>query len=294
MAVHLRWCYYVSDGALGYVVKFICAAGINLLVAYYSLPDLPSNTRVRWLTDAEKQLARQRMIDAGKGKDEPFTWLGIKRVLGKWHFWVYTAYYTLVGPSNSLKDIRRWLFRFFICSENIGGYMNLWLKSLKRYSVPQINTYPTVINAITIITTLSYGWTSDALQLRAPIVYFSLTVCLFAALNLAIWDGVPFGLKWASYYLTGFAQGSGPIFLTMVNEICQDDTLERKFILGTTNSVAYAFNAWIPLITYNTTKAPRFLVGNSVTVGLIVCAAATLTVAVWLQKRDRKVFSYSL
>ncbi|KAH6673280.1 putative pantothenate transporter [Halenospora varia] len=255
-----RW-LFIFDG----VITFPMA-----LWAYYSLPDLPSNTRVRWLTDAEKQLARQRMIDAGKGKDEPFTWLGIKRVLGKWHFWVYTAYYT-----------------FFICSENIGGYMNLWLKSLKRYSVPQINTYPTVINAITIITTLSYGWTSDALQLRAPIVYFSLTVCLFAALNLAIWDGVPFGLKWASYYLTGFAQGSGPIFLTMVNEICQDDTLERKFILGTTNSVAYAFNAWIPLITYNTTKAPRFLVGNSVTVGLIVCAAATLTVAVWLQKRDR-------
>jgi len=72
----------------------------------------------------------------------------------------------------------------------------------------------------------------------------------------------------------------------MVNEACADDTLERKFILGTTNSVAYAFNAWIPLLTYNTTKAPRFLLGNSVTAGLIVCAAATLTVAVWLQKRD--------
>lgn len=66
-----------------------------------------------------------------------------------------------------------------------------------------INTYPTVINAITIVTTLSYGWTSDALQVRAPIVYFSLLVCFFAAVNLAVWDGVPFGLKWASYYLTG-------------------------------------------------------------------------------------------
>lgn len=72
----------------------------------------------------------------------------------------------------------------------------------------------------------------------------------------------------------------------MVNEACATDTLERKFILGTTNSVAYAFNAWIPLLTYNTTYAPRFLVGNLVTVGLIVCAAVALTVAVWLQRRD--------
>lgn len=98
--------------------------------------------------------------------------------------------------------------------------------------MPEINTYPTVINAITIVTTLCYGWTSDSLQVRAPIVYFSLAVCFFAAMNLAIWDGVPFGLKWASFYLTGsvlrsgflllcvsdfayfsFAQGSGPVFL---------------------------------------------------------------------------------
>ncbi|RFU31560.1 hypothetical protein B7463_g4773, partial [Scytalidium lignicola] len=254
-----RW-LFVFDG----VITFPMAVW-----GYYALPDLPSNTRVPWLRPEEKELARKRLINEGKGEDMPMNWPGIKRVLKKWHFWVYTAYYT-----------------FFICSENIGSYMNLWLKSLDRYSVPQINTYPTVINAVTIVTTLSYGWVSDALQLRSPIVFFSLTVCFFAAMNLAIWDGVPFGLKWASYYLTGFAQGSGPIFLTMVNEACASDTLERKFILGTTNSVAYAFNAWIPLITYNTTKAPRFLVGNSVTVGLIVCAALTLTLAVYLQRRD--------
>jgi ACS family pantothenate transporter-like MFS transporter len=48
----------------------------------------------------------------------------------------------------------------------------------------------------------------------------------------------------------------------------------------------YAFNAWIALITYDTTYAPRFLVGNSVTVGLIVSAALTLTLALLLQRRD--------
>lgn len=143
------------------------------------------------------------------------------------------------------------------------------------------------MNAVTIVTTLAYGWTSDAIQLRSPIIIFSLVVCFFAATNLAIWESVPFGLKWASYYLTGFAQGSGPIFMTLVNEVCAEDTLERKFILGTTNSVAYAFNAWIPLITYNITKAPRFFVGNSVTVALIVCATVTLSVAVYWERRDR-------
>ncbi|KAF4306983.1 major facilitator superfamily transporter [Botryosphaeria dothidea] len=254
-------------GLAGWRWLFIFDGVITLPMAvwgYYALPDLPSNTRVHWLKPEEKELALERMRKAGKDLEEPFTMQGLKRILRKWHFWVYTAYYT----------------------ENIGSYMNLWLKSLDRYSVSQINTYPTVINAITIVTTLCYGWVSDGLQIRAPIVYFSLTVCVFAAMNLAIWDGVPFGLKWASFYLTGFAQGSGPVFLTMVNEECARDSLERKFILGTTNSVAYAFNAWIPLITYNTNYAPRFLVGNSVTVGLIVFAAIALTLAVRLQRRD--------
>ncbi|KAL4930259.1 uncharacterized protein BDV17DRAFT_289863 [Aspergillus undulatus] len=133
--------------------------------------------------------------------------------------------------------------------------MNLWLKSLNQYSVSQINTYPTV-------TSLLYGWTSDWFQIRYPIDFLSLTVCFFAAMHLAIWDGMPFGLKWASYYLAGFAQGSGHVFLTMVNDICAGDSLEWKIILGSTNSIAYAFNAWIPLVSYNTNYAPRFLVGN--------------------------------
>ncbi|KAK7972297.1 major facilitator superfamily transporter [Apiospora saccharicola] len=254
-----RW-LFIFDGIITLPMAFW---------AYYALPDLPSNTRVRWLTPEEKQLAMNRMKRTGKQLDEPFTLAGLRRILGRWHFWVYTTYYT-----------------FFICSENIGTYMNLWLKSLDRFTVPQINNYPTVTNAITIVTTLAYGWVSDGLQIRAPIVYFSLTVCFFAAMNLAIWDGVPFGLKWASFCMTGFAQGSGPIFLTMVNEYCAGDSLERKFILGTTNSIAYAFNAWIALVTYNTTYAPRFLVGNSVTAGLIICAAMTLTAAVLLQRHD--------
>jgi ACS family pantothenate transporter-like MFS transporter len=115
------------------------------------------------------------------------------------------------------------LAKFFICRENVVGYRKLWLKSSHKYSVSQVNTYPTVTNAVRIITSFSYGWTSHELQLRSPIVYFSLTVCFFAPMSLAIWDGVPFGLKWASFYLKEFAQGSGPIFLTMVNEACIAD-----------------------------------------------------------------------
>lgn len=68
--------------------------GLGGKTGYYSLPDLPSNTRVPWLKPEEKAMALERMKRAGKGLDEPFTLHGLKRVLKKWHFWVYTSYYT--------------------------------------------------------------------------------------------------------------------------------------------------------------------------------------------------------
>lgn len=61
---------------------------------FYAVPDLPSNTRVHWLNAREKRLALERMDRAGKVLDEPVTFSGLRRVLGKWHFWVYTTYYT--------------------------------------------------------------------------------------------------------------------------------------------------------------------------------------------------------
>ncbi|XHF98602.1 hypothetical protein AWENTII_002150 [Aspergillus wentii] len=86
-----------KGGLSGWRWLFIFDGVITLPMAlwgYIALPDLPSTTRVFWLKPAEKELAQQRMAAAGKKLDEAVTLRGIKRVLRKWHFWVYTAYYT--------------------------------------------------------------------------------------------------------------------------------------------------------------------------------------------------------
>ncbi|CRG82705.1 Pantothenate transporter liz1 [Talaromyces islandicus] len=257
-----RW-LFLFDG----VITFPMA-----IWGYIALPDLPANTRALWLKPHEREMAIDRMRRARKRPNEPITWTGVKRVLSKWHFWVYTAYYT-----------------FFICSENIGSYMNLWLKSLNKFALPSFVLKGILGSNKQYLNIQISGHRHKHISNSHKCYNHSYNiVCFFAAMNLAIWDGVPFGLKWASYYLTGFAQGSGPVFLTMVNEECAGDSLERLIILGSTNSVAYAFNAWIPLLSYNTTYAPRFLVGNSITVALIVCAALTLTLALYLQRRDKQ------
>jgi ACS family pantothenate transporter-like MFS transporter len=88
-------------GLSGWRWLFIFDGVITLPMAvwgYIALPDLPSNTRVFWLKPHEKKLARERMRKAGKALEEPITLKGVKRVLSRWHFWVYTAYYTYVSP----------------------------------------------------------------------------------------------------------------------------------------------------------------------------------------------------
>lgn len=85
------WLYGVSSPSIPPTQSLPNIAGVP---GYYALPDLPSNTRVRWLNSEEKALALDRMKRAGKQLEEPVTVHGLKRVLGKWHFWVYTAYYT--------------------------------------------------------------------------------------------------------------------------------------------------------------------------------------------------------
>lgn len=234
MAVHIWRCNHVSHGYMGsvlHVIRFSRAFEDTnrLSIGYIALPDLPTNTRAFWLSEKERSLGLKRMQESGRELGEPITVKGIKRVLSKWHFWVYTAYYTWVPISDyngyhtscllcdkgSLSAARilalTWIYGSRVL---IGAFDFLPLivsnnANFQRYTTPEINTYPTVINAITIVTTLLYGWTSDAIQMRSPIVYFSLTVCFFAAVNLAVWDGVPFGLKWASYYLTGYVVSYG-------------------------------------------------------------------------------------
>lgn len=79
-----RW-LFVFDG----IITFPMA-----IWGYLALPDLPANTRAPWLKAHERKLAIDRMKRAGKQPNEQITWTGVKRVLSKWHFWVYTTYYT--------------------------------------------------------------------------------------------------------------------------------------------------------------------------------------------------------
>ena len=50
------------------------------------------------------------------------------------------------------------------------NYFNVWLKSLDRFSVYQINLFPTAAQATGLVTTLLYAWLSDGFKKRWQIL----------------------------------------------------------------------------------------------------------------------------
>lgn len=134
---------------------------------------------------------------------------------------------------------------------------------------------------------MAFAIVSDALRQRAGPMLACVGIGFSAALTLAIWD-VPAVLKWAAFLLQRAAVPYGPLAMSWANEICGGDAEERAVVLGAMNALGYAFNAWVPFLTYPQVDAPRFRRGFVFT----TCAAAaqgliTLLVA-HMHARDQR------
>lgn len=128
---------------------------------------------------------------------------------------------------------------------------------------------------------------SDAIRHRARIMSISTFLGGFAALVLAIWH-IPDGLKWFAFLLQKASVPYGPLSMSWANEICGRDAEERAVVIGVMNSLGYAFNAWVPLLTYPQVDAPQFRKGFIyTTVAFAAQAGITATVA-YMYKRDQK------
>ncbi|KAK7187661.1 hypothetical protein DPSP01_004498 [Paraphaeosphaeria sporulosa] len=253
---------FIMDGIIS---APICIAG------FFLLPDLPENTRAFYLNDSDRTLARQRMLSAGRA---PRTRLGrsaFKRIFGRWHVYLLTILYIIfinTGPGGSVNPF------------------SLWLKS-EHYSVEKINIIPTAAAAIQLVLTVVFAIISDAVRRRAPIMTLSTLFGFFSALCLAIWH-IPSGLKWTAFFLQRASVPYGPLSMAWANEICGKDAEERAVVIGIMNSLGYAFNAWVPLVTYPAGEAPRFKRGFRWSAGAFVMQGVITGCVAWMWERERR------
>jgi ACS family pantothenate transporter-like MFS transporter len=109
----------------------------------------------------------------------------------------------------------------------------------------------------------------------------------FAALCLAIWN-IPSGLKWLAFFLQRASVPYGPLSMSWANEICGADAEERTIVIGIMNSMGYAFNAFVPLLTYPQTDAPKFRKGFIYSTCAFAAQGLVTAVVAYMQKRDAR------
>ncbi|WOO84359.1 Pantothenate transporter FEN2 [Vanrija pseudolonga] len=268
-------------GRPGWRWIFIIDAVISLpvaIAAFFFIPDLPWHIKPNWLIKQEDiDLAKKRLDGLGRKGTSPD---GLKpralwNVLKSWHIWLFTLTYILymfnMQPQNS--------FAF-------------WLKNSKdpKYTIEQINYYPCGMYAVQFVSCVVLSYISDTWLRGARWPFMVLTGlwhCVDCAL-LAAWDpyGTHRGRRWALYYLTGLVNCTPGLLYAWCSEIISESAEKRAIVMGTFNSVAFSFTAWLPLIFFKQTDQPWVRNGNIACAAFIAAEVATIFGILFLSKRD--------
>jgi ACS family pantothenate transporter-like MFS transporter len=229
-----KW-LFIFDGLIGIPVS---------LYGYWAIPDTPTRTKSVWMKEDDKALCIQRMEKVGRAPAKKLTVQVFKDVFSSWPVYLFTI-----------------AFICHVLGIRVYSYFNLWLTSTKRYSVEQVNIIPTAGYGLQILFTLSYAWTSDAIRMRWPVIIFACLVALTGTIILSIYPNDNIPAMMTGWLLTFCETGAGALFITWVNEVCSHSTEQRLIVIGVVETFAFTFNAWVPLLAYNTGEAPKFKYG---------------------------------
>lgn len=76
--------------------------------------------------------------------------------------------------------------------------------------------------------------------------------------------------------------------MSWANEICGGDAEERALVIGIMNASGYAFNAWLPLLTYPAKQAPKFRKGFVFSTCAYVAQFGITGLTWWLQRWENR------
>ena len=254
-------------GLKGWQWLFVVDGIISLPIAvagFFVLPDVPEICQAWYLTPTEREFAKKRMQLEGRAERAPYTKAKFRRIFSSWHIWTLVPLYIFFNNAGAV------------------GSQPLFAQYLKdskdpKYTVTQINTYPTTTYAVQVISTLIYAWTSDTVfrGARWPPIIFGGVVNIITYASLAVWD-IPTGWHWACYILAGCSGGISGLCMAWAHEICTDDNEERALVIGSMNEMAYVFQAWLPLVVWQQVDAPEYRKGyvtvSCLSAGMIVTA----------------------
>ncbi|KAE9978207.1 hypothetical protein BLS_000799 [Venturia inaequalis] len=272
-----------KQGLAGWRWLFIIDGLITLPVALYGFfyfPDTPSTTTAPYLTHEERELAISRVPEVPVHK--PLSLDFLKRLLKCWQWYFFTVLWIIAGETESFSS---------------NALLSLTMKSstVKKYSISQLNNYPTGIPAIGILSTLLFATLTDILPTHRYIVayFIALTGLATSAMILSSSPHIHTrGLTptiYAAYYWSGAVYACQATFFAWANdELRFEDDQVRSVVIASMNLGSNAVNAWWSILFYGASFAPRFTRGMWAMIGTSIAMAVWATAVIFMGRRERR------
>nr|XP_019010629.1 uncharacterized protein I206_05103 [Kwoniella pini CBS 10737]OCF49410.1 hypothetical protein I206_05103 [Kwoniella pini CBS 10737] len=255
-----RWLYIICG-----IMTVPC--GVTL---FFLVPDFPENTKVWYLSEEEKVLAKERVARGAQPMKGNINGQVILSALKDWKFWILVPFYCIYG----------------FAVQN-GTQFGVYLKAYK-YSVTLRNVLPSLMYIIQIPCILIYCYISDRTTRisRGWIMLGPLIWGIFPTAVLAFWPNSN-PLRVFAFMVNGSLYIT-PVFYAWVAEMCGHKTELRAFITGSTSCLFYAFNAWLPAIVFLQTDGPRFKKGFRTTFSCCIVSVVFVLIIIVLRRREVK------
>ncbi|EED15922.1 allantoate permease, putative [Talaromyces stipitatus ATCC 10500] len=233
---------------------FIFDGIISLPIAiwgFWAIPDQPKDTRAWWLNSGDRTIAMQRMDRVGRKPLKKVNWARFKRIWKTWHVYLFVICYVFYGAF-SWGD----------------SYFALWLQSLNKYSVENINNIPTTGQGAAVVNSIVSGFISDWLENRPLMIIINMLICLMGNGFLAVWTA-PTALKFVGYIFITTGLPAQSLTMTWLSEVCQGNATLRGLIVSIGNTFIYAINAWALVLLFPALDAPHYKYGYQICAGMI-------------------------
>lgn len=239
-----------KQGLSGWRWLFIIDGIITIPIALYGFflfPDTPSTTTAFYLKPAEKALAISRVPEVPERA--PWNMAFVKRVFTSWYWYGFVMLWIIAGETES-----------FSTNALLALYMKA--QTIPKYTVSQLNNYPTGVPAIGIVSTLFWATLTDFLGGKRYLVGYWIAVTGIAT-SVMILVGIDKdkATVFAAYYWAGSVYACQATFFAWANDAMryEEDSL-RAVVIASMNAGSNAVNAWWSILFYSANMAPKFTV----------------------------------
>ncbi|PNY29648.1 Pantothenate transporter liz1 [Tolypocladium capitatum] len=258
------------NGLSGWRWLFIVDGLLTIPVALYGFflfPNTPHTTTAFYLSEAERKLAISRVPTVEERS--PITLRFLKKVLTSWYWWGFVGLWAIAGETESFSS---------------NSLLALYLQKhpVHKYTVEELNNYPTGVAAVGIVSTLFWATVTDFLGGKRYLVGYYIGITAIAtSIMILVASRNPTSptstsVTMGAYYWAGSVYACQATFFAWCNDAMRyEEAVFRGVVLAGMNLGSNAVNAWWSIIFYGASMAPWF------TRGMWAMIACSIALVLW-------------